>query len=397
MSNEIAGLVGDLNVAFSEFKEKHQAEAAAIRSTVDDLVIKAAAHEMTGSKNATTEAPADGVRALRTYGDFRAHYGRGSDARDVDSPVPLAEFMRGVAGMKTSDQAVKALSEGTDSAGGYAVPNIVMPRILDAMVPASSLLQAGAGFVPLAQGAKTATTAVTATLPVAAWRDELGSITESDPTFRPVVATPRSLACIVRISRELLADGVDIDRAIRTAIGQAFAKEIDRVGLRGTGTAPEPRGLLNTTGVNAVSLGTNGAALASYAPILSGIQSILDADGPMPTAAIMAPRGLVDFGGLVDTTEQPLRAPSLVEPVRFIGTSQIPVNLTVGTSSDCSEIYLGDFSRMYFLLRENLSVQLLREAYAKTGELGFLCHLRADVVVPYPKAFAIVKGVRKAA
>jgi HK97 family phage major capsid protein len=212
-----------------------------------------------------------------------------------------------------------------------------------------------------------------------------------------VVATPRSLACIVRISRELLADGVDIDRAIRTAIGQAFAKELDRVGLRGSGTAPEPRGLLNTSGVNSVSQGTDGAALASYAPILAGVQAILDDDGPMPTAAIMAPRGLVDFGGLVDTTDQPLRAPQLVQPIRFIGTSQVPVNLTVGTSTDCSEIYLGDFSRMYFLLRENLSVQLLREAYAKTGELGFLCHLRADVVVPYPKVFAIVKGVRKAA
>lgn len=397
MTNEVVELVGDLNKAFAAFKDKNDTRLAAVEAAVDDANLKIAANQMSANPNATTEAPADGVRALRNYGEFRAHYGRGSDARDVNNPVPLAEFMRGVAGMKTSDIAIKALSEGTDTAGGFAVPNIVMPRILDAMVPASSLLQAGAGFVPLDKGAKTATTAVTATLPVAAWRNELGSIAESDPTFRGVVATPRSLACIVRISRELLADGVDIDRAIRTAIGQAFAKELDRVGLRGSGTAPEPRGLLNTTGVNAVSMGTNGTTLASYAPILSGIQSILDADGPMPTAAIMAPRSLVDFGGLVDTTDQPLRAPSLVEPVRFIGTSQIPVNLTVGTSSDTSEIYLGDFSRMYFLLRENLSVQLLREAYAKTGELGFLCHLRADVVVPYPAAFAIVKGVRKAA
>ncbi|MBN8714576.1 MAG: phage major capsid protein [Xanthomonadales bacterium] len=394
---DVKAVVENLNKAFAAFKDQNDTRLTAVEAAVDDVNLKIVADQMTGKPNATTAAPADGVRVLRNYGEFRAHYGKGSDAHDVNNPVPLAEFMRGVAGMKTSDLAIKALSEGTDSAGGYAVPNIVMPRILDAMVPASSLLQAGAGFVPLDEGAKTATTAVTDTLPVAAWRNELGSITESDPTFRSVVATPRSLACIVRISRELLADGVDIDRAIRTAIGQAFAKEIDRVGLRGSGTAPEPRGLLNTTGVNAVSLGTNGAALASYAPILSGIQSILDADGPMPTAAIMAPRSLVDFGGLVDTTDQPLRAPSLVEPVRFIGTSQIPVNLTVGTSTDCSEVYLGDFSRMYFLLRENLSVQLLREAYAKTGELGFLCHLRADVVVPYPAAFAIVKGVRKAA
>lgn len=399
MSNEnIPGLVGELNQGFADFKSRYDDKLKVIENGMDEMALKLVANEMGGGHaRVTTEAPADGVQAMRNYGDFRAHYGKGSNARDVDSAVPLSEFLRGVAGMKTSEQAIKALSEGTDSAGGFAVPNIVMPNILAAMVPASSLLQAGAGFVPLPQGAKSATTAVTDTLPVAAWRSELGSVTESDPTFRGVVATPHSLACIVRISRELLADAVDINRAILTAIGQAFAKELDRVGLRGSGTAPEPRGLLNTTGVNLVSMGTNGAALADYSPILSGVQSILEADGPMPTAAIMAPRSLVDFGGLVDANDQPLRAPALVEPIRFLNTSQIPVDEDAGTSSDASEIYLGDFTRMNFLLRENLSVQLLREAYAKTGELGFLCHLRADVVIPQPAGFAIVQGVRKAA
>lgn len=70
------------------------------------------------------------------------------------------------------------------------------------------------------------------------------------------------------------------------------------------------------------------------------------------------------------------------------------MNLTVGSSTDCSEIYVGDFGRMYFLIRENLSVQLLREHYSTTGEIGFLCHARVDVVVPYPKAFALITGVR---
>lgn len=219
MSNEIVELVGDLNKAFANFKEKHESDVSVLQKAVDDMAIQRAADQMGGNSKATAEAPADGVRAMRTHAEFQAHYGKGAGAREVNDAVPLSEFMRGVAGMKTSESAIKALSEGTDSAGGYSVPNIVMPRILDAMVPASSLLQAGAGFVPLDKGAKTATTAVTDTLPVAAWRDELGSIAESDPTFRAVVATPRSLACIVRISRELLADGVDIDRAIRAAIG----------------------------------------------------------------------------------------------------------------------------------------------------------------------------------
>lgn len=70
------------------------------------------------------------------------------------------------------------------------------------------------------------------------------------------------------------------------------------------------------------------------------------------------------------------------------------MSLTVVASKDYSELYVGDFRGMYLLLRENVSIQLLREAFAATGEIGFACHVRADVVIPYPQTFAVVKGVR---
>jgi HK97 family phage major capsid protein len=66
----------------------------------------------------------------------------------------------------------------------------------------------------------------------------------------------------------------------------------------------------------------------------------------------------------------------------------------VGTSSDCSEIYVGDFSTLLFAMRENVSVQLLPDLYAATGEIGFACHVRADVIVQYPAALAVVTGVK---
>lgn len=142
MSNEnnVPALIGELNQAFVAFKDRHDADVKELRDAVDDMAVKAAAAQMGGQPVNTTEAPADGVRSLRTFADFRAHYAQGVSVRDANDAVPMAEFLRGVAGMKTSERAVKALSEGTDSAGGYAVPNIVMPRILDAMTPASSLL-----------------------------------------------------------------------------------------------------------------------------------------------------------------------------------------------------------------------------------------------------------------
>ena len=100
------------------------------------------------------------------------------------------------------------------------------------------------------------------------------------------------------------------------------------------------------------------------------------------------------LGGLTDSTGQPLRTPAMLENMQMIATSQIPNNLTVGASTDCSEIYVGDFSKMYFLMRETLSIQLLKEHFSQTGEVGFLCHSRADVVITQPKGFAVVTGVR---
>lgn len=333
------------------------------------------------------------VRVMRTAKDFRAHYGARSVAGEE---FGLADFMRGVAGLQTTTAVRNALSVGTDSAGGYSVPSLVMPEILEALAPASSVLTAGAGILPLVDGAKTFTMVRVDTIPTAGWRSEAGNVSTSDPAFGAVVATPRSLAFQFKVSRELLMDGVGIEQALARVIAQAFAKEMDRVALRGSGTAPEPRGILNTTNVNAVTNGANGTALATikWSNLLDGIKAVMNYDAPMPTAAIMAPRTLTGFAGLADSTGQPLMQPDLLRGVRFLGTSQIPVNLTVGTSSDCTELYLGDFTKALYAMREQVSLQKLSELYAGTGEIGFVGHARVDVMVQYPRAFAVATGIR---
>jgi HK97 family phage major capsid protein len=329
---------------------------------------------------------------MRNAADFAKHYntGHSQDAGEYD----IADYLRGIANLRSTPAVKNALSVGTDAAGGFAVPGVLMPGILGAMVPVSALLNAGAGIVPLADGAKTFTTAAIDTIPTAAWRAESGALATSDPAFRAVVATPRSLAFTFKVSRELLADAFGLNVALNTAIAQAFAKELDRVGLRGSGTAPEPRGILNTSGIQSVTNGAAGAALTGYANLFSATQALLQANAPMPTAAIMSPRSLVKLGAMADTTGQPINMPDMLKPLKLIGTSQIPNDLTVTSSTDCSEIYVGDFSKLYFAIRESVSIQLLNELYAGTGEIGFACHVRADVVLTYPAAFAVVTGVR---
>jgi HK97 family phage major capsid protein len=153
---------------------------------------------------------------------------------------------------------------------------------------------------------------------------------------------------------------------------------------------------LNTTNVLSVPNGTNGASLATtrYANFFSGVQQILENNGPMPTAAIMSPRSRVVLGGLLDTTNQPLQVPSMLSNLQMLTTSQVPNNLTVGTSTDCSEIYLGEFSRVVYAMREAVSIQPLREAFATSGQVAFLAHARVDIAVLYPRAFCVVSGVR---
>ncbi|HEU4459701.1 MAG TPA: phage major capsid protein [Methylibium sp.] len=332
--------------------------------------------------------------AMRTPEAFRKHYLRAGAPTRADQDMSLTDFVRGIAGLPTVDSVKAALTVGTDTAGGHMVPSILMPRVLEALVPVSSVLTAGASIVPMEMGAKSYTLAALDTIPTAAWRAESGNVAQSDPTFRAVVAAPKSLAFYFRVSRELLMDASEIDAVLTLAIAQSFARELDRVALRGSGTSPEPRGILNTTNVGAVTNGTNGAALTGYANFFSAMQTILQQDAQEPTAAIMSPRSLVKLAGLLDSTNQPLQIPPRLQTMKMIATSQVPNNLTVGSSTDCSEIYIGDFTRLKFAMREQLSLQKLDQAFATTGEIGMIGHMRADVMIEYPKAFAVVTGVR---
>lgn len=391
---EVKALVDGVAKAFAEFKENHQAEIAQLRDAVDSHSVLMASQQMhgyTGGAEAKREPqPVHAAAGLRG-GAIAAHYKKRAQAAGEDDSITLVDFMRGVAGMKCTDAVKASLAVGTDSAGGYAVPNIVMPGILDALIDQSALLTAGASIKPT-EGAKSITTAAIDSLPKPAWREELGAIAESQPTFRGVVATPRSLACIVRISRELLADADDMNRAITMAVSQAFAVELDRVGLVGSGEAPEPLGLYGMPGIAKIQ--QKGAAFA-YTDMLAAYQAQLEHKAPAPTAAIMAPRTLVGLGGLVDTTGQPLNPPPLLSGVRQLSTNGVPVNL--GTGNAKSLVFIGNFNTVQYTMRESLNIGVLREAYAKTGEIGFLCHARVDVIATYPQAITVIEGVASAA
>ncbi|SEI92580.1 phage major capsid protein [Frateuria terrea] len=405
-----------------------------LRESTQKLVRDAPADRWSAEHQATYDARMNAMSYLSSIanlieqdldlgdGNFTASAGAGPDLRDSDGHrvgkvltnsvlrnehsiaaslgvgpsegISLADFVRGVANMRSTEAVRNTLSEGTSTSGGYTVPTVLLPGILSALTPASALIKAGAAVAVLDTEAKSFNIAGVDSIPTAAWRNESGNVAESDPAFRSITITPRSLAFRFKVSRELLADSPNLEPTLRTVIASAFAKELDRAGLLGTGTAPEIRGLRNITGVNLVSSGTNGAILTNYAKFINASRIIKEVNAPAPNAAIMSPREEETMALFEDTTGQPLRRPEALSGWSFYTSSQLPTDLTVGTSTDCAEVYVGDFSQFVYFMREGVSIQLATELYAETGEVGFICHTRVDVAAMYAQAFAVIQGVR---
>ena len=247
--------MGDWTPEQSQFFDHAGQLVAQIETMLDE-----AEREGGGARGARQLAPAGrqhAAGAARRRADplaLRAARGR---CRRGDR---LADFFRGVAGQKTTTAVRNALSVGTDTAGGYSVPSPVMPSILEALAPVSSLLHGRRRYRASGDGAKTMTTAAINALPTAAWRAENGSVSESDPTFRAVTATPRSLAFMFRCRASCSPTAGTSSRRCETAIAQAFA----RAGSRARGPARQrhgagTRGVLNVAGIQSVTNSANGA------------------------------------------------------------------------------------------------------------------------------------------
>lgn len=325
--------------------------------------------------------------------DWCAH--RSGGVHDEHRDLSLGAMLRGwlTSRWDGAEREQRALLEGTQAGGGVLVPTPLSASIIDRARNVSRCFQAGARVVPM--DSQTLKVPRIAGSPSPAWRAENATIAEGDLTFDSITFTAKSLALIVRASRELIEDGRDVDNTVRNDLAAQVATELDRVMLRGTGTAPEPRGVRNTSGVTITAFGgANGAAPTNYDHLLDAVQ-VLRGGNYEATGFITAPRSENSLSKLKEaTTNAYLRPPAELENIPRYSTNQIPVNLTTGTSNDTTEIYAGDWSHLWLGMRTELVLGTLVERYADVGQIAFLVWLRADVQLSQPGAFNVITGVR---
>jgi HK97 family phage major capsid protein len=306
----------------------------------------------------------------------------------------FGNFLRGAvnAGPR-SEEIQNALSSGSDATGGLLIPTFLGNQLIDLMRSKQVCVQAGARTMML-DGATTKFARVSAD-PAVGWRAESAAVAVADPQFEGVTFAPKSLAVIVKIPFELLQDAVNMSEAISLIFAGAMATELDRVALIGSGTTPEPKGIFGTTNVGVVSMGANGATPTNFVPYLDALSTMRTANASAPTGIIMHPRTARTFDGFIDTTNQPLEWPRALNDVPQLITTSLPINQVQGTSGAvCSTAIMGDFTQLIFGVRSELRITVLNERYADNLQVGFLCHLRADVQLAQPKAFVTVTGIK---
>lgn len=298
----------------------------------------------------------------------------------------------------------KALSEGTDSAGGYLVPVEHGSRLVELLRARTAVRAAGATLVPMSSdvlqipaqnGGATAY-----------WVAENAAITASDQIWGQVTLQARKLAALTKLSAELFEDSdPQVEALVMADLARVLALEEDSKYLRGDGTSNTPTGLEHLSGVNVdtTTLGANGGTPTFDQ--LANMLYALDADN-VPAAGrawLVHPRTVNSLRKVKDGQNKYLWAdpsapgdpPTLWGYPVFTSTA-IPINETKGTSSDCSTVYLGCWPELVIGQRKALELRASDAAGSafEYDQVFIRAIMRVDCNVRHAASFEVLKGVR---
>ena len=230
------------------------------------------------------------------------------------------------------------------------------------------------------------------------WVAESASPTASQPAFDQVPMSPQTLGAFTDISRKLLLQSsISIEAFVRNELAKTMALEVDRVCINGSGTAPEPRGILNTTGIGAVVGGANGLAVARDHIIdLESALSTVNADvGSLNYITNASVRGKLKktLDG-ANSAAQHLWSDGEINGYKPLVTNQVPSNLTKGTSSGvCSALIFGNLSDWVVGLWGGLDLMVDQYTFSTSGTVRVVALQDLDVTVRHPESFSAMVDV----
>lgn len=271
---------------------------------------------------------------------------------------------------------VNALEEGTDSEGGYLVPDEYERTLVEALEEENVFRQL-ANVIRTSSGDRKIP--VVATKGTASWIDEEGAYTESDDSFGQVSIGAYKVGTMIKVSEELLNDSVfDLESYIAKEFARRIGAKEEEAFFIGDGSG-KPLGVLAATGGAETGV-TAASSTAVTADELMDLFYSLKSPYRKKAVWVLNDSTIKAVRKLKDSTGQYLWQPSLVA-----GTPDTLLGRPVKTSAympviaaGAKTIAFGDFSYYWIADRQGRSFKRLNELYAANGQVGFLGSQRVD-------------------
>lgn len=276
---------------------------------------------------------------------------------------------------RMSYEVQNALSIGTDSEGGYLVPDEYEKKLVEA-------LQDEVFFRNLATVIRTSSgdrkIPIVTSKGTAAWIDEEGQFPESDDSFGQTSIGAYKLATMIKVSDELLNDSVfNMEQYISKEFGRRIGTKEEEAFFVGDGEG-KPIGLFHTTGGAETGV-TAATASITFDDVMDLYYSLRapyrnKASWLLNDSTVKAIRKLKDGNGNY------IWQPSVREgePDRILNRPYRTSIYVPELAEGKRVIAFGDYSYYWIADRQGRSFKRLNELYAATGQVGFLACERVD-------------------
>ena len=298
-------------------------------------------------------------------------------------------FWRVMRSKSVPHEVMNALQVGTETEGGYLVPDEYERTLVQALEEQNIFRQL-AHVIHTSSGDRKIP--VVASKGTAQWIDEEAQYPESDDSFGQVSIGAYKLATMIKISEELLNDSVfDMPSYIATEFARRIGAAEEEAFFTGNGTG-RPLGILAETGGAQVSVTGAKADAVTFDEVMDLFYSLRspyrrNAVFIMNDATVKALRKLKNGNG--DYIWQPSVTAATPDTIlnRPVYTSGFMPTLATGNKT----ILFGDLGYYWVADREGRSFKRLNELYAPTGQVGFLASQRVDGKLILPEAVKVLK------
>ena len=332
-----------------------------------------------------------------------------SKAKRFASTVDSYEYRTAFQNYLTTgnDLEIRAMNEGTDSAGGYLPSTEFYATLVQQRFEANAMRQV-ATVMPL--GTFKTDLAIESTFGTASYVAENASVGAStDPTFSNIIFKPYTLRYFTLVSNELIADapsrgaGFSIETILANQIGRVVGAREETAFTLGTGSS-QPKGIYTYTSGS----GTTITSVTSASATTITAQNLMDVVYALPRQYranakwVMADTMFAKIRSLlqVGTAGSPNGGNYAPfgwsmgdgklqdgEPDRLLGYPVVCTSDGNAFSTGNVVACFGDFEYYRIGEREGMSIQTAREAFLGTNQTGYYCFARHDAQATLMDAF----------